>query len=135
MKRFFFVIFIFTGFLVNNAELKAQSHEEKSSITFNTRVARFGQLSYNEKRDSIFYDFVFTVDGSSKASPVKILSVNPSCTCTAPAYTREALKPGDTGFIRLSTSVEQLFRYRLIDAVVKTDSKNDFHLLVIKAEE
>lgn len=135
MKGIFVKILGIIGLLFCVINMNAQSPNEKSTIIFKTKIAKFGQLSYNEKRDSIFYDFVFTVDGSSKASPVKILSVNPSCTCTAPAYTREVIKPGETGFIRLSTSVEQLLRYRVIDAVVKTESKNDFHLLVIKAEE
>jgi hypothetical protein len=45
------------------------------------------------------HEFVFT---NSSGRPVKILNVTTSCGCTTPGWSRDAVAPGKTGFVKAS---------------------------------
>jgi len=76
-------------------------------------------------------EHVFKFKNQSSQS-VLIEEVRPSCTCTTPGYSKEYVKPGNEGFIKLSTTADQLKKAGKVEAVIKTiDNKlvKNFYLL------
>ncbi len=67
----------------------------KTTIKFDKTKHDFGNIV---EGDSAVYDFVFTNTGTN---PLKISKVKPACGCTTPSYTKEAVAPGEKGFIRV----------------------------------
>jgi len=57
----------------------------------------FGTIS--EEGGPVSHEFVFT---NTTTRPVKILSVQASCGCTTPAWSKEAIAPAQTGFVQAS---------------------------------
>jgi hypothetical protein len=57
----------------------------------------FGTIS--EEAGPAVHEFVFT---NTTTRPVKILTVQASCGCTTPAWSREAIAPSKTGFVQAS---------------------------------
>jgi len=66
-------------------------------LFFKEKTHDFGELVENEGHAD--YEFVFT---NSSNRPVKIISVQASCGCTTPGWTKESIAPGTTGFIKAS---------------------------------
>lgn len=71
--------------------------QNSESLIFREKVYDFGEVP--EAKGNADHDFVFT---NSSGRPVKILNVTASCGCTTPAWTREPVPPGKTGFIKAS---------------------------------
>ena len=71
--------------------------QQLEPLQFQEKIHDFGEVT--EAEGAVAYDFVFT-NISSRA--VKIVSVNASCGCTTPDWTREAVAVGKTGYIRVS---------------------------------
>jgi len=71
---------------------QAQLAEE---ITFSEKQYDFGTVK--EEAGPIIHEFKF-INNSDKA--IKILNVKASCGCTTPAWTREAVEPGASGFVQ-----------------------------------
>ena len=63
-------------------------------LQFEKTIHDFGLV--NEDQGLISYSFSFINAGDQ---PVKITGVNASCGCTTPAWTKEEILPGDSGFI------------------------------------
>jgi len=84
-----FTIYIFyaTGALGQLAE----------PLFFKEKIHDFGEVL--EQQGNADYDFVFT---NNSGRSVRILSVQASCGCTTPGWTKEAVAPGKTGFIKAS---------------------------------
>lgn len=66
-------------------------------IYFNEKTHDFGAVP--EQAGSAVFQFEFT---NRSSRPIKIIAVNPSCGCTTPDWTREAVQPGANGFIKAS---------------------------------
>jgi hypothetical protein len=66
-------------------------------IQFIEKVHDFGEIL--EVNGLAVFDFTFT---NRATRPVKILTVQPSCGCTIPDWTKQQTPPGKTGFIRAS---------------------------------
>ena len=66
-------------------------------IYFNEKSHDFGSVP--EQAGNAVFQFEFT---NRSSRPIKIISVNPSCGCTTPDWTKEAVQPGASGFIKAS---------------------------------
>jgi len=83
---------LFTLMFYASSFLRAQQNTE---IQFDKYNHNFGEIK--EENGPVGIEFKFTNTGKHD---FLIEKVDVSCGCTAPAYTREAVKPGKTGFIR-----------------------------------
>lgn len=70
--------------------------QNKAEVTFDTLQHDFGTVKAGDQAETVF---TFTNTGSV---PIKIKEVRTTCSCTASDYTREAVAPGDTGFVRVN---------------------------------
>lgn len=84
---FFFTTCFFIG-------LNAQAQEDRK-IKFNETTHEFGKL---KKGDPAEHTFVFT---NTSKELVSLSRVKASCGCTTPSWTRDPIKPGETGEIKV----------------------------------
>jgi uncharacterized protein DUF1573 len=89
MKNLFFILLMATSNLLTAQELKTLVFDEPSH--------EFGAIK--EVDGPAEFDFVFK---NTSLEPLKILNVRASCGCTTPAWTREEVPPGESGFIKAS---------------------------------
>lgn len=87
-------LFILALLTIFSAPVFAQQAKQ---LQFQEETHDFGNVTENQ--GPVTHDFLFT-NNSSK--PVKILSVQASCGCTTPGWSKEAVAPGKTGFIQAS---------------------------------
>jgi hypothetical protein len=66
-------------------------------ILFNEKIHDFGTVP--EQAGTADFEFSFT---NKTTRSIKILSVNASCGCTTPDWSKDAIAPGATGFIKAS---------------------------------
>lgn len=71
--------------------------QQAKPVLFREEVFDFG--SVKEDGGPVVHEFVFT-NASNRS--VKILTVQASCGCTTPAWSKEPVAPGKTGFIQAS---------------------------------
>ncbi len=74
--------------------LTAQSTEP---LVFREKAYDFGSIE--EVNGNVDHEFVFT---NRSSRPIRIVTVNPSCGCTTPGWTKEPVAPGKTGFVKVS---------------------------------
>ena len=67
----------------------------QSKLNFEINDHNFGDI--NEEAGPVEYTFKF-INNSDKE--IKITNVKASCGCTTPGWTREAILPGDAGFVK-----------------------------------
>ncbi|WMJ74503.1 DUF1573 domain-containing protein [Cytophagaceae bacterium ABcell3] len=89
-SRIFQILFFLL--IVSKVESYAQG---KGKVEFDNNTHNFGTV--NEEDGKIDHDFIFKNTGSE---PVTIKHVKASCGCTTPAWTKEPVMPGETGFIK-----------------------------------
>ena len=94
MKNIFisFIFILSTGF---NSSLFSQNSNAR--INFKTLEHNFGKIK--EKDGPVSYEFVFSNDGTL---PLVLGSVQPSCGCTTPDWTKEPVVPGKLGSIKVT---------------------------------
>jgi hypothetical protein len=88
MKNSLFFLFLVT------VSLSAQQAEP---LLFREKIHDFGQLS--EKDGNANYEFTFV---NNAGRPVKILSVQASCGCTTPDWSKEPVAQGKSGYVKVS---------------------------------
>lgn len=66
-------------------------------VVFNEKIHDFGEIV--EAAGPVEFTFTFTNAGNR---PVKILSVQASCGCTTPGWSKEIVEVGKTGFVKAS---------------------------------
>lgn len=66
-------------------------------LIFREKIYDFGEIQ--ETRGNANHEFVFT---NNAGRPVKILNVAASCGCTTPGWSKDAIAPGKTGFVKAS---------------------------------
>ena len=89
MNRLFFTFLFLSSF--------AMFAQQTKGIHFREEVFDFS--SVKEDGGPVVHEFVFTNIGSR---PIKILSVQASCGCTTPDWSKDPVAPGKTGFIQAS---------------------------------
>lgn len=70
--------------------------QKNPDIYFTELTFDFGQIADNKP---ITHDFVFYNSGTA---PLLLKNVKPSCGCTTPVWTRQPIKPGESGKISLT---------------------------------
>jgi hypothetical protein len=71
--------------------------QQGEPLIFNQKTHDFGSI--REDGGSVSTEFTF-INNSQR--PIKIVNVKPSCGCTTPDWTREAVEPGKSGSIKAS---------------------------------
>ena len=69
--------------------------QQVEQLAFEERDHDFGVIQ--EEDGPVMYEFKFTNNGTE---PVSITNVKASCGCTTPAWTREPVAPGASGFVQ-----------------------------------
>jgi len=85
--------------VVNNTATANKTGEEPQgspAFTFETDNHEFGEIVQGER---VTYAFKFKNTGDA---PLVIASASASCGCTIPEYTKEAVEPGEEGFINVT---------------------------------
>jgi hypothetical protein len=89
-----------SGDIVNNPNT-ANGKSDRSvlpAFTFTEEVHDFGKIIEGE---SVSYDFKFKNSGKSD---LLISDVSTSCGCTVPTFTKEPIRPGQSGVIKVTFS-------------------------------
>lgn len=92
MKKSYITLFI----LLIGWYAGAQQIHQEAIMTFEKSAHDFGTV--REDVGLVEYDFFFINTGNI---PLKIENVKASCGCTTPAWTKDDIIPGDSGFIKI----------------------------------
>lgn len=92
--------------------VKAEMQKELETITFETNLFDYGELEYGSDGTC---SFVFTNKGNE---PLMLTGVRASCGCTAPDWSKDPIKPGDKGEIKVK------YNTRLVGPFTKTITVN-----------
>jgi hypothetical protein len=71
--------------------------QQVKQLQFREETYDFGMIP--EDKGPVTHEFVFT---NNSSRPVTILTVQPSCGCTTPGWSKDAVPPGQTGYITAS---------------------------------
>ncbi|MCW5912940.1 MAG: DUF1573 domain-containing protein [Cyclobacteriaceae bacterium] len=96
-------------------------------VFFKAKTYDFGEVV--ESGGNVDYEFTFTNLGSR---PIRVLSVNPSCGCTTPGWTKEPVAAGGTGFIKVSFDPKGKPGYFSKTLTVTSDADKNPVILTIK---
>ncbi|MDR1680693.1 MAG: DUF1573 domain-containing protein [Prevotellaceae bacterium] len=88
MKKIILLTLAFAAFTF------AQAQTTDTIVKFDELIHNFGDIPQGIPAT---YSFEFTNNGTT---PITILSVNASCGCTTPGWTKEAVAPGEKGFVK-----------------------------------
>jgi hypothetical protein len=72
------------------------SAEKQAKMVFDQPLVYLGRIT---EGDSVSYTFHFRNKGNM---PLQITSVNASCGCTTPKWSKELVQPGKKGFIKVT---------------------------------
>lgn len=105
MKKLLCTLFLAAGFLSlqaaepqkNIVNIVAQQNEKAAEIRFDTLTHDFG--TFSEKDGVVKCTFRFTNVGNA---PLIIHQAIASCGCTVPTYTKEPIKPSESGEIEVT---------------------------------
>lgn len=89
MRFLILALIVFSSF---TSTLEAQQVEP---ISFSEKSFDFGKVK--EIDGPVTHEFTFT---NNSQEPIRILNVKASCGCTTPAWTRDSIAPGNTGYIQ-----------------------------------
>ncbi|HEY0743732.1 MAG TPA: DUF1573 domain-containing protein [Chryseosolibacter sp.] len=121
MKKAFYLLFFALSTTVFAQQTK--------TLQFKEEVFDFGTIS--EDGGPVMHEFVFT-NNSNRA--VKILTVQASCGCTTPDWTKEAIQPGKNGFIQASYNPKGRPGFFNKSLTVTTDYEPNPIILQIKGQ-
>ena len=97
MKRnsYLLLVFFLLSFSVKNFAQEKNGAVNSSRIGFEKTVHDFGNIK--EENGKVSYEFKFT---NTTGSPITISTVHASCGCTTPSWTRSAIEPGMSGYVK-----------------------------------
>jgi len=97
MKTYAITLFALLAFSVNAMAQAASSSNEppKETIVFDTTVFEFGEIEFGGDGNCTF---TFTNNGDE---PIMLSAVRASCGCTSPNWTKDPVKPGEKGEIKV----------------------------------
>lgn len=90
MKRVLIITILMISFLCGNAQIN-----DDSGIVFNATVYQFGLIKEGSNAECVF-SFV-----NKNKTPVVITKVKAFCGCVVPTWTKEPVKPNDSGKIKV----------------------------------
>lgn len=122
MKYLFFALLV-SGCLVAESAFG----QRKDFLSFREMFFDFGTV--HEEMGAVTHTFEF--ENTSERS-VKILSVKPSCGCTTPDWSKEAIKPGTKGFITAKFDPTDRPGFFSKTLAITTDYNNESLVLTIK---
>ena len=96
-------------------------------LFFKEKTHDFGEIL--EQQGNADYEFVFT---NNSGRPVRIISVQASCGCTTPDWSKDAVVPGKSGFIKASYDPKGRPGYFNKSLTVNTDLSGNPVVLQIK---
>ncbi|MFW5659260.1 MAG: DUF1573 domain-containing protein [Bacteroidota bacterium] len=73
--------------------LSAFAQSDDATLTFTEKSHEFGTI---KQGDVVKHTFKYR---NNSDAPIKITNVKPSCGCTVPSFSRDEIKPGETGEI------------------------------------
>lgn len=117
---------------VNTSNLEtAKERDAKLSlgapiIEFDQRDYDFGTITEGEKAEG-----VFKITNSGKVDLV-ITSVKPSCGCTTPEWTKDAIAPGATGEIKFEFNSANRVGKQNKSITVKSNAEKNIEIIRIK---
>ncbi|MDR0729645.1 MAG: DUF1573 domain-containing protein [Prevotellaceae bacterium] len=92
-----------------------QAQTTDTIVKFDELIHNFGEIPQGVPAT---YSFEFTNNGDT---PVTIVSVQASCGCTTPGWTKEAVAPGERGFVKATYNAAAQGNFDK-SLTVKTDS-------------
>ncbi|AYB32826.1 DUF1573 domain-containing protein [Chryseolinea soli] len=107
----------------------AASGQMVKLVQFREEIFDFGAVK--EEGGEVSHEFLFT---NAAGRPIKILSVQASCGCTTPAWSKEPVAPGKTGFIQASFNPKGRPGYFNKSLTVTTDADSNPIILQIKGQ-
>ena len=90
-----FQLFVLITLLVFANKVIAQDNNNASKLGFEKTSHDFGVIK--EENGKVSYEFKFT---NKTTSPITISNVQASCGCTTPSWTRAAVDPGKSGYVK-----------------------------------
>jgi hypothetical protein len=103
--------------------------QQAKQLQFKEELFDFGNVA--EDKGPVTHEFVFT---NASSRPVKILTVQASCGCTTPGWSKEPVEPGKTGFIQASYNPKGRPGYFNKSLTVTTDFEANPIILQIKGQ-
>jgi len=94
MKKLIVAIILITS--IGSVFAQKDGGQKKPDIFFTEQTFDFGQVAGNT---AIKHDYVFYNSGTA---PLLIKNVKASCGCTVPVWTRQPIKPGESGKISVT---------------------------------
>ena len=116
IKSFILVIAVFEAIILFKANTR---NSPELSLLENKH---FVETKFMNPQDTIVHNFKFQNIGTQK---LEIYSVETSCTCTVPTYTK-TVDSEQFGIITLKTTAGQLKNTKEVHAVIKSNSNNRF---------
>ncbi len=121
-RRFLSLILLF--FIIGISSVSAQA-----VLKFDKKTHDFGKVLRSKP---VMCKFIVKNEGDK---PLIINQVVPSCGCTVAKYTKEPIKPGDTGFVELTYDGKNQFEGRFSRAAsVYSNASNKLERLRIQGE-
>lgn len=121
MKRLSFIVIALIVHITNGYAQLAEP------LFFKEKTHDFGEIL--EQQGNADYEFIFT---NNSGRSVRIISVQASCGCTTPDWSKEAVTPGKTGFIKASYDPKGRPGYFNKSLTVTTDLSGNPVMLQIK---
>lgn len=103
--------------------------QQTKTLHFKEELFDFGMVA--EEGGPVTHEFVFT---NNSNRPIKILTVQASCGCTTPDWSKEIVQPGKTGFIQASYNPKGRPGYFNKSLTVTTDFEPNPIILQIKGQ-
>lgn len=98
-----------------------------TNMVFNKKEHDFGEINQGDK---VSYTFTFKNTGDNDLT---ITSANASCGCTVPEYTKEPLKPGKSGKMKVSFDSSGKTGVQTKTVTVRANTPSGYETLNIKA--
>ena len=92
MKKYILVTLLLS---ISVSFLSAQ--QQGATISFDDEGHNFGEIK--ESDGPVTYEFIFSNTGST---PLVLTNVKASCGCTTPTWSKEPIRPGEKGFVKVA---------------------------------
>lgn len=123
MKKIFTLLMLLTSMI-------AYAQQEQAEIKFDKTVLNLG--TFSEKNPTQTATFTFTNIGKA---PLIINQAIASCGCTVPTYTKEPIKPGEKGTVKVTYNGKGKFPGHFKKSItIRTNGKIEMVRLYIEGE-